>query len=385
MPTTPHKGTMNAVECTTEASLPSETHSALKNVEHTTCITDTLSSTSNPSAITQDASTNTQGTPRPTSPSSTQEITTPTVRKSRNPTVINMKSSIPKGLAAAAVCPASASSSATSAGRTPVTKSSEKTTPKATPTLAASRNNSITSTPDQKLDIYAFSTSVVIKPKSAHEIYRDSPKPGTNPKYAHVKAKVGSFDNIGYKSGGSGSGRKSIGSQDGEQPSTPISRMSSNRSNSSTPSQPDIYAFSSAGPAVVKSKTAHEIYKDSPKPGSSSPRYAHVKPRIDAYNPNYKPGQTSGKKVVVNHKIDLSHVKPKVGSLANINYTSKGGNVRYEEYKLDFKERAVSRINRGQLQKTPIKAAEKVAQATVTASSPAPEPTPTAAVEVVAQ
>eukprot|EP00123_Amoebidium_parasiticum_P016252 comp23355_c0_seq2/m.38573 comp23355_c0_seq2/g.38573 ORF comp23355_c0_seq2/g.38573 comp23355_c0_seq2/m.38573 type:complete len:359 (-) comp23355_c0_seq2:801-1877(-) len=358
MPTTPHKGTMNAVECTTEASLPSETHSALKNVEHTTCITDTLSSTSNPSAITQDASTNTQGTPRPTSPSSTQEITTPTVRKSRNPTVINMKSSIPKGLAAAAVCPASASSSATSAGRTPVTKSSEKTTPKATPTLAASRNNSITSTPDQKLDIYAFSTSVVIKPKSAHEIYRDSPKPGTNPKYAHVKAK---------------------------QPSTPISRMSSNRSNSSTPSQPDIYAFSSAGPAVVKSKTAHEIYKDSPKPGSSSPRYAHVKPRIDAYNPNYKPGQTSGKKVVVNHKIDLSHVKPKVGSLANINYTSKGGNVRYEEYKLDFKERAVSRINRGQLQKTPIKAAEKVAQATVTASSPAPEPTPTAAVEVVAQ
>eukprot|EP00124_Ichthyophonus_hoferi_P000791 Ihof_evm18s32 gene=Ihof_evmTU18s32 len=174
------------------------------------------------------------------------------------------------------------STSASTTSTTPVNKplgrrsSSSATTPSTTPVKPALGPNCF--------------TSGCIKYKTAAEIYKDAPKPGSNPRYAHVKPKVGSLDNINYGK------------------STTPTKKTTTPTKGAPAAIGDPRAFESF-PIITKPISAHDIYKDGPKPGSNK-KYAHVKSRIDSRNTAYQ-SPKSERKVITNNKIDLSHVQAK--------------------------------------------------------------------------
>nr|XP_014346090.1 PREDICTED: microtubule-associated protein 2 isoform X2 [Latimeria chalumnae] len=59
-------------------------------------------------------------------------------------------------------------------------------------------------------------------------------------------------------------------------------------------------------------------------------------------NIKYSPG--GGNVQIVTKKIDLSHITSKCGSLSNIHHRPGGGNVKIESVKLDFKEKAHAKV-----------------------------------------
>lgn len=123
------------------------------------------------------------------------------------------------------------------------------------------------------------------KSKSAAEIYKESPRPGSSKKYAHINAKIGSLEKANHKPNG--------------------------------------------GNVVIPN---HKLNFDnvSPKVGS-----------LD--NVSHKPG--GGNVKIASTKLDLSNVTPKVGSKANINHTPGGGNVKIAQKRLSFRETASSKVD----------------------------------------
>uniref|UniRef100_G3NTP7 Microtubule-associated protein n=1 Tax=Gasterosteus aculeatus aculeatus TaxID=481459 RepID=G3NTP7_GASAC len=71
--------------------------------------------------------------------------------------------------------------------------------------------------------------------------------------------------------------------------------------------------------------------------------YSHVQSRCGSLE---RRGHTAGggNVMIQNKKIDLSHVTSKCGSLDNIHHRPGGGNVRIETVKLDFKDKAQAKV-----------------------------------------
>ncbi|KNC84588.1 hypothetical protein SARC_03207 [Sphaeroforma arctica JP610] len=127
-------------------------------------------------------------------------------------------------------------------------------------------------------------------PKSAAELYKETSERKKTDKYAHVKSRVGSFDNIGYKSGSMSTGK---------------------------PKQ------------KITSQRAH---------------YENVQAKVSSHNKNFKPSEPKPLPDVPKKKLDFSHVRAKVGSLENVDHTPAQSKFKMPNTKLTFKESAKSRV-----------------------------------------
>ncbi|KAM7407622.1 hypothetical protein PAMA_003380 [Pampus argenteus] len=128
-----------------------------------------------------------------------------------------------------------------------------------------------------------------------------------------------------------------------------------------TPGTPPSYSSSSRTPggtprslSLISQERKVAVVRTPPKSPATTPKqlriinqplpdFKNVKSKIGSIeNIKYQP--KGGQVQIQNKKIDLSHVTSKCGSLDNIHHRPGGGNVRIESVKLDFKDKAQAKI-----------------------------------------
>ncbi|XP_062421062.1 microtubule-associated protein 2 isoform X3 [Pungitius pungitius] len=126
-------------------------------------------------------------------------------------------------------------------------------------------------------------------------------------------------------------------------PGTPPSYSSSSR----TPGTPRSLSLMSQERKVAVVRTPPKSPATTPKQlriiNQPLPDFKNIRSKIGSIeNIKYQP--KGGQVMIQNKKIDLSHVTSKCGSLDNIHHRPGGGNVRIETVKLDFKDKAQAKV-----------------------------------------
>ncbi|XP_074515731.1 microtubule-associated protein 2 isoform X4 [Sebastes fasciatus] len=126
-------------------------------------------------------------------------------------------------------------------------------------------------------------------------------------------------------------------------PGTPPSYSSSSR----TPGTPRSLSLISQERKVAVVRTPPKSPATTPKQlriiNQPVPDFKNIRSKIGSIeNIKYQP--KGGQVMIQNKKIDLSHVTSKCGSLDNIHHRPGGGNVRIETVKLDFKDKAQAKV-----------------------------------------
>ncbi|KAM8855189.1 microtubule-associated protein 2 isoform 2-T6 [Spinachia spinachia] len=126
-------------------------------------------------------------------------------------------------------------------------------------------------------------------------------------------------------------------------PGTPPSYSSSSR----TPGTPRSLSLMSQERKVALVRTPPKSPATTPKQlriiNQPLPDFKNIRSKIGSIeNIKYQP--KGGQVMIQNKKIDLSHVTSKCGSLDNIHHRPGGGNVRIETVKLDFKDKAQAKV-----------------------------------------
>ncbi|XP_037096263.1 microtubule-associated protein 2 isoform X2 [Syngnathus acus] len=126
-------------------------------------------------------------------------------------------------------------------------------------------------------------------------------------------------------------------------PGTPPSCSSSSR----TPGTPRSLSLMSHERKVAVARTPPKSPATTPKQLSvlnqPLPDFKKVRSKVGSVD-NIKYQPKGGQIQIQNKKIDLSHVTSKCGSLDNIHHRPGGGNVRIESVKLDFKDKAQAKV-----------------------------------------
>ncbi|XP_058040240.1 titin-like isoform X7 [Ahaetulla prasina] len=172
------------------------------------------------------------------------------------------------------------------------------------------------------------------------------------PDLKNVRSKIGSTDNIKYQPGG---GKAKI-----EKKSTMATRNSEpNAVSKTTPNKTTVskegLAKSPNGKVQILSKKANYSHvqskcgsKDNIKhvPGGGNVQYLPKSASGNKTQPstNPKPSRGCTNVQIQNKKIDLSKVSSKCGSKTNIKHKPGGGDVKIENQKLNFKEKAQAKV-----------------------------------------
>ncbi|KAI9538238.1 hypothetical protein NQZ68_016247 [Dissostichus eleginoides] len=124
-----------------------------------------------------------------------------------------------------------------------------------------------------------------------------------------------------------------------------------------TPGTPPSYSSSSRTPrslSLISGERKIAVVRTPPKSPATTPKqlriinqpvpdFKNIKSKVGSIeNIKYQP--KGGQVMIQNKKIDLSHVTSKCGSLDNIHHRPGGGHVRIETVKLDFKDKAQSKV-----------------------------------------
>ncbi|KAF9926720.1 hypothetical protein FBU30_003752 [Linnemannia zychae] len=145
--------------------------------------------------------------------------------------------------------------------------------------------------------------------------------------YDHVKAKVGSLENVSYTTRGRPSSRTSSADEGNGRSRSP-SAMSSTSSTSAAPTSPT----SSTG-----RRSSFKI------PPSKKADYSKIQSKVGSMeNINHVP--QGGNLKIFSERLNPPVVQSKVGSLEYINHIPQGGNLKVFSEKLSFREQAQSKI-----------------------------------------
>uniref|UniRef100_A0ABM5GMH5 Microtubule-associated protein n=1 Tax=Pogona vitticeps TaxID=103695 RepID=A0ABM5GMH5_9SAUR len=311
-----------------------------------------------PSATTPRPSTKSSpATPRPStaqtstlasSPRST--ATSPPKRPSTIKTdakAADVKKTLAKSPSAEASRPKSAPASTTPSPAPPGAAAAPASRPKPKPAVPkASGAASATAADAKKTSALktAPKTSPVPKPSRP-------PTSVSAPDLKNVRSKIGSTDNIKYQPGGGKAKveRKAESAGAARKPElNAVSKTATTKTKEGSQKQPN-------GKVQIVSKKANYSHVQS-KCGSKD-NIKHVPgggnvpnaPKLASGNHSQpstapRPGQGSTNVQILNKKIDLSKVSSKCGSKANIKHKPGGGDVKIENQKLNFKEKAQAKV-----------------------------------------
>ncbi|XP_078234513.1 microtubule-associated protein 4 isoform X23 [Pogona vitticeps] len=326
----------------TEVKSPDKRTSPSKAPSATTPRPSTKSSTATPRLSTAQTST------LASSPRST--ATSPPKRPSTIKTdakAADVKKTLAKSPSAEASRPKSAPASTTPSPAPPGAAAAPASRPKPKPAVPkASGAASATAADAKKTSALktAPKTSPVPKPSRP-------PTSVSAPDLKNVRSKIGSTDNIKYQPGGGKAKveRKAESAGAARKPElNAVSKTATTKTKEGSQKQPN-------GKVQIVSKKANYSHVQS-KCGSKD-NIKHVPgggnvpnaPKLASGNHSQpstapRPGQGSTNVQILNKKIDLSKVSSKCGSKANIKHKPGGGDVKIENQKLNFKEKAQAKV-----------------------------------------
>ncbi|XP_078234489.1 microtubule-associated protein 4 isoform X6 [Pogona vitticeps] len=295
----------------TEVKSPDKRTSPSKAPSATTPRPSTKSSTATPRLSTAQTST------LASSPRST--ATSPPKRPSTIKTdakAADVKKTLAKSPSAEASRPKSAPASTTPSPAPPGAAAAPASRPKPKPAVPkASGAASATAADAKKTSALktAPKTSPVPKPSRP-------PTSVSAPDLKNVRSKIGSTDNIKYQPGGG------------------KAKVERKAESAGAARKPELNAVSKTATTKTKEgsqKQPNGKVPNAPKLASGNHSQPSTAPR---------PGQGSTNVQILNKKIDLSKVSSKCGSKANIKHKPGGGDVKIENQKLNFKEKAQAKV-----------------------------------------